>query len=358
MRVSCPFGNFAIDCLIAACVGILVSGSRLEPVCAEPPPTTSERSLATAAIEILPKRELVKARLGTNAFVNDPRFGSIRSQFREVKNTLGLRHVRVLFHWGEDLQSAPGRPINFSFNDEIIKGIPSGVDALVVLTGVPSWMSDPRNWVGGDPRRTFVEQWVRPVAERYGKKRRISAFQIWNEPNMEANPNNVILDLADNPELYVKMLADAAAEIRKVSPRKLIVSAATTAVNQNYPDTINYNEDLLAAGLEDHVDVVAMHYYGTHLENVYRPGGILDLLEGVSKPIWITESGEQGVNDQLDYAQRIWPFIFSLSPSITRLYQYQFTEGSPSDSTWGLRNLTPGQNVSDLYSYLRTKRRR
>ena len=69
----------------------------------------------------------------------------------------------------------------------------------------------------------------------------------------------------------------------------------------------------------------------------------------------MTETGAQGVNKQLEYAERIFAFLKSKMPGIARLYIYQFTESTPSTNTYGLRNLTPGFFVSDLYIKLRDR---
>src|SRR5690606_15393593 len=112
---------------------------------------------------LFPREEIDTATMGVNAFVNDARFGSIRSQLHEVKNTLKLKHIRVLFAWDDNVQPTPRSRPNFSFYDNIAKKIPRGTQALVVLTGVPSWMNDPANWTGGSPRSAFVRRWVRKV---------------------------------------------------------------------------------------------------------------------------------------------------------------------------------------------------
>jgi hypothetical protein len=308
------------------------------------------------AFNPLPKRSLDYAKLGTNAFVNDQRFGSIKNQYLEVKNTLKLRYVRSLFAWNDQVQPKAGGPIDWSFYDQIARSIPRGLNVMVVLTGVPSWMSDSRNWIEGNPRKTFVELWLKPVIKRYRRFSAISAWQVWNEPNDENNPNNRIIAVLDSPSGYVEMLGLASSAKRAISPKRRLVVAATTAINQNFPETLDYNRALQQAGAENFLDIWAIHYYGYQIENVLFPGGISDFCSGLKKPIWVTESGEKGVNQQLGYAQRLWPFLLQFIPKIERIYQYQFTEATPANDTYGLRNLTPGFTVSDLYINLRDRK--
>lgn len=316
---------------------------------------SSEIEDAIESFEDVPRKTINTDELGTNAFANDRRFGSIEQQFSEVKSTLRLNSVRLLFNWDNNVQPSPGAGINFSFYDDIVEALPAGMDAIVVLTGVPGWMSDSSNWINGNPRTTFVELWVKKVAARYAGRSRIIGWQIWNEPNMFANQDNVLLDLAANPANYVQMLQQAFSAIRAISPSKLVISAATTAINQNYPETLNYNRAMRDAAVTSFCDIYAIHYYGRQYENLRRSGGVADYLNGVDKEIWVTESGEMGINNQLTYAEQTWPLLRDEVGGIRRIYQYQFTEAGDANSTYGLRNLTPGLELSDLYIYLRDR---
>lgn len=293
--------------------------------------------------------------LGTNAFVNDARFGSISRQFLEVRDTLKLRYVRVLFAWNDDVQSSPDAPPNFSFYDAILDEMPAGLEALVVITGIPSWMRDSANWPSGDPRSAFVERWVRRVVARYGTNPKVVGWEIWNEPNIPSDPDTATLELRDNPENYVELLARAYSVAKDIAPSKLVLNGATTAINQNFPGTLNYNRQMRDAGALSFTDRWNIHYYGQQFENVVRDGGVEDFLNGLGKGVWITESGAQGVNNQLRYGEETWPFLQERIPSIERIYQYQFTEASDATSTHGLRNLNGAMPISDLYVFLRDR---
>lgn len=305
--------------------------------------------------ELFPREEIDTSIMGVNAFANEAAFGSIRQQLQEVKSTLRLKYIRVLFAWDDNVQPTPTSRINFSFYDDIVRNIPRGTHALVILTGVPSWMNDARNWSSGSARQTFVNRWVKKVVRRYLRKGRIKAFQIWNEPNDKSNPHNHLLEIADSPSNYVEMLRSASEFIHSRKRSRLVINAATTAINQDYPRALDYNEALIENGAESLVDAWAVHYYGSQYENVLRPGGVGDFLNSLTKPIWVTESGAKGINEQLEYVERTWTFLRDSVPGIARFYLYQFTESTPADETYGLRNLTPGLSISDLYIYLRDR---
>ncbi len=308
---------------------------------------------ALEIIEGVDREEIDRSRMGVNAFGNKRAFGSACQQYREVRNTLGLRYLRILINWNDGVQPAPAATPDFSFYDELINCIPAGADALLVVNGLPSWMRDSSNWGGANVRIAFVEQWFRKVFRRYQSRGNVIAFQVWNEPNYSPNPENNVLDVLSSPENYVEMLAAAYSVARDINSSKRIVNAATTAIAQNYKSTLNYNKAMRDAGIENFVDIFAIHYYGTNFERVVSPDdGIADFLNGLSRPIWITESGKQGATQQLEYVETVWPYLRDKVSGIDRIYYYQFASEEGAESAFGLKNLSGDQPVSDLYSYL------
>ncbi len=298
------------------------------------------------------RAEIDQSKLGTNAFFAEPEFGTVPEQFTEVRDTLGLRYVRALFAWTNSVQPTPSAIPDLAFYDEIASRIPEGVDVLVVLTGLPTWMQNSDNWIEGDPRRTFVDRWVIPIAERYSLNERIIGWQIWNEPNMTVNPENSTLDIATDGGKYVEMLSRAYIRIKAISPEKLVLNAATTAINQNFPESLNYNRQMRDAGAVAVTDRWAIHYYGEQYENIVRPDGIKDFFRSISKAIWVTESGKRGFDKQLAYGERTWPYLIDNLDDVERIYQYRFVENALASDTWGMRN-TSATPLSDLYVYLR-----
>ena len=299
-----------------------------------------------------------KKTLGVNAFVNDPSFGTISQQFQEVQDTLGLNYVRVLFNWNDQVQPTPESSQNFSFYDSILNDLPAGMDALIIINGIPSWMSDSSNWIDGDPRKTFVELWFKPVISRYSTNTKVVGWEVWNEPNDDNNPQNVTLGInASNTtgaQNFTALLEDAFTASREITPNVKVVSAATTSINQNYPNTLNYGKAMKAAGAEGFCDIWGVHYYGTEYDHIILPGGVGDFLNSLSIPIWLTESGAKGVNNQLNYVSETWSILYDTIKNIERTYYYQFSEATPPSTTYGLRNLGPGQEYSDLYLYLKS----
>jgi hypothetical protein len=167
---------------------------------------------------------------------------------------------------------------------------------------------------------------------------------------MIENPDNTTLDVANSPENYVEMLAAAYSFIKDQFPNKLVVNAATTGIAQNFPDTLRYNRRMKDAGAVQFVDIWAVHYYGKQFEKFI--GGVKEFLNDIPRPIWVTESGQQGADKQLAYVETTWPYLMENVPAIERIYYYQYSASEPAPQAFALITNTPSQPVSDLYNYL------
>jgi hypothetical protein len=300
------------------------------------------------------RQEISKDTTGVNNFFNQPQFGSIEAQANEIRSTLGLRFVRVLFSWNDQVQSGPNAAKNYSFYDDILDQVPQGSDVLIVLAHTPGWMADPANWNEGDPRRTWVEQWLTPTVRRYAGRRGIIGWEVWNEPDFTRFASDSALGL-ENADLYFQLLSRGASVIRREDPTRLVLNAATRSIQQAFPTTLDYNKRLAELGAPGLVDVWNVHYYGEQFLNVTQGGGVGEFLRSLNKTIWVTESGETGVNNQLAYAETAWPFLKEEVPSIERFYWYEFASTAPADSTYGLRTTDSAFPVSDLYVRLRDR---
>ncbi len=293
------------------------------------------------------------SKVGVNAFFVNREFGSIGEQFSDIRNNIGRPFVRILLVWNDGAQPSPGSARNYSFYDSIISQIPPGVDVIAVLAHTPSWMANPANWSsGGNPRSTFVDQWVRPTVQRYANVPAIIGWEVWNEPDLTVVSSDTGLELT-NPDNYVEMLGRAFNAIRSDDPSALVIMAATQSIQQNFPTNLNYNKRMRDLGVENITDIYNVHYYGTRFESVVTSNGVGDFLNGVSKPIWITESGETGPNNQLAYVETAWPFLLDEIPGIQRFYYYQYDSTAPLESNFGLRTTDANFPVSDLYVYMR-----
>ena len=311
--------------------------------------------LVDLALDPPSRKRIDTSLVGVNNFFVNSEFGSTDSQYSEIRNTLGLRFVRVLVAWTDSVQPSPNSTPDFNFYDSVLSRIPSGVDVLVSVVHTPSWMADPANWINGNPRETWVRQWLDPVTKRYGQNGGVIGFEIFNEPDLIVVASDNALDIG-KPENYMEMLRSGASTIKANAPGKLVLNAATRSIQQNFPNALNYNKQLRDLGAVDLVDVWNVHYYSENFENVVIDDGVASFLNSLGKPIWVTESGKQDPTTQLAYVETAWPFLKEKISNIQRFYYYQFGETTqPVTNNYGLRTTDSSFPVSDLYVHLRDR---
>ncbi len=298
------------------------------------------------------RKPIDKSIVGVNNFFVNSEFGSITEQYKDINSNLGLKYYRVLFAWTDEVQPSPSSPLNFSFYDQIAINIPAGAEVLVVLTHQPSWMADAGNWTSGDARSTWVDRFLKPTVSRYGKVAGITGFEVFNEPDIVTVAADEVLGLT-TPENYFTLLRDSYFAIKSLAPSKLAVMAATTSIQRNFPTVLNYNRTLRDLGADGYTDIWNIHYYATSYESVVTNNGVADFLNSVSRPIWVTESGETGPTKQLAYVETAWPFLKEKISGIQRFYYYQYGETGPIENNFGLRTTDPSFPVSDLYIFFR-----
>lgn len=315
---------------------------------------TDAKELLDLALNPPGRHPVDQSRVGVNNFFVDSEFGSIKQQYREIKDTLGLKFVRVLFAWTDAVQPSPNSPANYSFYDQIMANVPPGVDVLIVLAHTPSWMTDPANWIQGNPRLTWIEKWLKPTVRRYASSGGITGWEVFNEPNLLLVPSDSALGLED-PANYMELLRLGSTAIRSIDPSRFVVIAATESINQKFPNNLDYNKALRDMGAESLVDIWNIHYYSKNFEQVVTSNGIGKFLNGLTLPIWITESGQTGPNNQLAYAETVWPFLRDEVPGIDRIYWFQYGETGPIETNTGLKTTDPAFPVSDLYIDLRDR---
>lgn len=300
-----------------------------------------------------PGREPIQKELvGVNNFFVDREFGTIDEQYQDISKNLNLKFIRVLFAWTDAVQPSPNSPINYSFYDDIASRVPPGVDILVVLAHTPQWFTNQATWSDPNPRKAWIEQWLKPTVQRYRNTPGIIGFEIFNEPDIIILPQDEVLGL-QNVDNYFEMLSEGYLASKTIAPTKLAIMTATTSIQQNFPNTLNYNKRLRDLGADGFTDVWNIHYYSSSFETIITSNGVGDFLNGIPKPIWVTESGKTNPTEQLAYVETAWPFLKKRISNIERFYYYQYGETGPIEQNYGLRTTDPQFPVSDLYVHLR-----
>ena len=172
----------------------------------------------------------------------------------------------------------------FLWFDGVVDGLRErGFDLLATVVRTPDWAArDPKNNANGRsvPRddKDF-ENFVTQVARHY--KGRIRHWELWNTPG---DPGF----WSGTPEEYVELLKVGYRALKGVDPENKVTSV-WLGYERELQDT---NEQLLAAGLTNYLDIFGFHGYGGEnaLDNIARFRKIVDAHGGM-KPLWETEAG-------------------------------------------------------------------
>lgn len=183
-----------------------------------------------------------------------------------------------------------------------------GLAVIARMGMVPDWARpDPEiqptslNYLTSDIYEDFAD-FVVAFAERYEDK--VFAIQIWNEPNLTFEWGY----LPPDPDQYAELMRVVYPLVKATSPNILILGGALapTLEPPGSPNGLNdllYLDALLQHGIGQYLDALAVHTYGfshpaydepaSEKLNFRRVELVYDLMSsyGVSKPVYITESG-------------------------------------------------------------------
>lgn len=188
-------------------------------------------------------------------------------------------HVKQTFAW-KDLEPAPGQ-WDFTRADAIVDEVTGrGLQLVVRLSDAPTWTHP------NVPRYTNAEIVDAPpddlalwgdycgrIAARYAG--RVSAYQIWNEPNLSREWGGREPD----PPGYVALLQTCSQAIRAADPAAILISAGMAPTGNwdvtAWPDDL-YLQRLYDLDFQQWIDVVGVHapgYGEPHTDPADAPGG-------------------------------------------------------------------------------------
>jgi polysaccharide biosynthesis protein PslG len=213
----------------------------------------------------------------------------------------GVRLIRQTFHW-DRIETAPGE-FDFAEYDAYVRDVSrAGLDILPILFTPPEFRA-PRGPERGTypPDRTAdMAAFAEALVRRYGpggefwranpdlRERPITAWQVWNEPNLP-----VYWPHGPDPEAYVELLRTVRERIKAVDPEADVVSAGLSESRLGVPFR-EFVEGMFEAGAAEAVDVFALHAFAHDtagsIAAVESTRALLGEL-GSDAPIWITEVG-------------------------------------------------------------------
>ena len=219
---------------------------------------------------------------------------------------IGVTNVRVLVPWANiELKDPdlPGATRNWAAMDMIVNAANAkGMGILGVLNSTPTWATE-SSPVNGQPKDVNdFAAFAKQVALRYGDK--ISAYEIWNEPNAFIFWNPV------DPVDYTKMLKAAYTSIKQAAAQLNIditviggvVGAGTTLGNWTM-NPVDFVKAMYNAGANGFFDALSFHPYDYY--SMFGSGNfaasqvkaLRDLMDSYLAPgqeqlkMWISEYG-------------------------------------------------------------------
>ena len=179
----------------------------------------------------------------------------------DLVRLMSFSHVKQTFAW-RDIE--PERGVrDWEQADRILEEIEGrGLQLVIRLGQAPAWARVPGAEIARDAPPANLSEfsaYCAAVAQRY--KGRISAYQIWNEPNLSREWG----DQPPDPARYVDLLAACSSAIRQVDPAVILISAGLAPTGNNddaaLPDDI-YFDQMYRNGFQRYVDVVGVHAPG------------------------------------------------------------------------------------------------
>ena len=179
----------------------------------------------------------------------------------DLARLMSFSHVKQVFAW-RDLEPNRGE-WRWSEADRIVDAVERrGLQLIIRLGQTPAWARPSPQAAETDGPPQDLALWAHycgEVASRY--RGRVSAWQIWNEPNLSREWGGVKPD----PAAYVQLLAACSAAIRRADPNAILISAglAPTGTNDDsaMPDDI-YFDHMYRNDFQRHIDVAGVHAPG------------------------------------------------------------------------------------------------
>ena len=188
-----------------------------------------------------------------------------------------------------------------------------GFEFLLGVVDAPGWLRAEPGHNGPPQDPAEFGRFMGVLASRYAG--RITAYELWNEPNLQREWYGETLD----PAAFVALTAAGSQAVRQADPQALLISAApaVTGIDDGVTaiDDRRFLREALQAGLAQWVDGVGIHPYGygnppgeratdaTHVRTAWNNHPsffFLDTLEdyrailleaGVDAQLWPTEFG-------------------------------------------------------------------
>ena len=172
----------------------------------------------------------------------------------DALQSLGVRNVRIQIPWAAVQTFGPGS-YDWAATDRMIDAATArNMGVLGVLNATPAWAGSP--YLTGQPNPQAYATFASAVASRYAGK--ISAYEIWNEPNSYTFFSPV------DPSNYTQLLKAAYPAIKAADPLATVIGGVVGAVT-GFGNLAMSPQDFIAgmysAGARGSFDALSFHPY-------------------------------------------------------------------------------------------------
>jgi hypothetical protein len=221
------------------------------------------------AIDVPPMDERLDNGVGMNVFLEQEVEPDKRQRSLELLRQAGVGWIRQELPWEQVEPVAKGQTTDPKFGnstwakfDDIVDRANSvGLNVILRIDTSPRWALPADAVDGLAPPIDDTDYWdfVAQVASRY--RGRASAYQVWNEPNLDSEWGGRPPDAV----AYTRLLRGASARIRAVDPSAKVLMAAlapTLTESEHALNDLVYLQQLYDAGVRGEFDVLAVQAYG------------------------------------------------------------------------------------------------
>lgn len=250
--------------------------------------------------------------------------------------SLGVNTVRVLVPWGDVYKVPPGDPLEFFFPPDwskvdfiVNEAAARNMSVLGVLNATPYWGGQDGNGClgcyGAAPDPQKFAAFAALAAQRFGDK--VSAYEVWNEPNYVASWGPEI-----DPVAYTELLKQAYTAIKGANPDATVVAGVlgtVTTFGGITMDARDFVETMYANGAQGFFDALSIHPY--QYTTKFSEGEYSwDKPWNANSPLEQMIAIRQLMIDNGDEALRIWATEYGLPTggpnAVTPEQQAQFVE--------------------------------
>jgi len=243
--------------------------------CTTSPPTSTPAAASKAAVSPVPS---LAPLVGGKVPAVDPSvhvflWGNAATTARDLQLARdgGFHWVKQRFEW-RNIEGKGKGEFEWNEPDRIVDAIlRAGLRIIARVDNQPKWASSSIQWPGSGPPDNPKDwsDFLTALATRY--RGRITAYEIWNEPNLDREWGGKKPD----PQAYAAMLKSSYQAIKSADPQALVVSAGmspTTDTSEHAIPDMEYIRQMYADGARGSFDVLGVHAAGYQADPCADPG--------------------------------------------------------------------------------------